>query len=112
MNSDLVFLCGCIPARLFLVVLMSQISQRFLRYSGFVALLPAIGFISLFMFDLRKVAIETNGKPVWWNSMRPIHGLLYLGFALYAIKCHKFAYIFLMLDLVFAIILFVFYKKR
>ena len=49
---------------------------------GTITLIPAIGFISIYLLDLRKKGIESNGK-IWWNDMRPIHGSLYLLFSIF-----------------------------
>jgi hypothetical protein len=37
----------------------------------------ALGFLTIYAFGWRKHGIETGGKPIYWNNMRPVHGLLY-----------------------------------
>ena len=48
------------------------------------------------LFDLRKNGIEAGGK-IWWNSYRPIHGMLFILYSIYAFKGEN-AYIVLLLD--------------
>ena len=96
-NKHFKFLIGCIGLRIILVLLAKNATPKQLKYMGILALLPALGFISLYMFDLRKTGFEAGGK-IWWNSVRPIHGILYLLFAIYAIKEIKSAWIILAVD--------------
>ena len=73
---------------------------------GYIALLPAIGIISIYMTDSRKTGLEVGGKQIWWNRFRPIHGVLYLLFAIYAIKQEPTALV-LLLDVIIGIILYI-----
>jgi len=79
------FLVGCIGTRLWFVYLAKTVSPEHLRTMGWVALIPAAGFIYLYMTDSRQTGQEAGGR-IWWNSLRPVHGCLYLLFALLAIK--------------------------
>ena len=97
----LLFLLACIPARIGLLLLAKFISSKYLPYLGYAALLPALGFIIIYLFDLRKSGLETGGKTIWWNDLRAIHGLLYLCFALYAIKGNTHAWYALLVDVIF-----------
>ena len=108
MNSKIYFLLGCIPLRILFVLVAKYIKIDDLKYLGYLALLPAIGFISIYLFDLRKKGLETGGKRIWWNDIRVIHGLLYLGFAMYAIKNNKYAWIFLLIDVIFGLLAFIY----
>ena len=80
----LVFFLGCIPVRSALVYMSRNIDKEHLRWMGYLALLPAIGFMYYFFrwSDTKGLALF---KEIWWNNMRPIHGLLYFAFAYYAI---------------------------
>ena len=98
MNSIILFLFLCLPIRLCLAIIAKYISIKYLKYLGYLLLIPAFGFFIIYLLDLRKTGLETNGKTIWWNNIRVIHGLLYLGFSLYAIKKNKYAWIFLLLD--------------
>ena len=79
------FLVGCIGIRLWFVYLAKTVSPEYLQIMGWLALLPAMGFIYLYTTDSRQTGAEAGGR-IWWNSLRPVHGCLYLSFALLAIK--------------------------
>jgi hypothetical protein len=82
MDPLVVFLLGCIPTRLAIVVATMKASPKLLKAFSFIAGCVALGFWIIFMFGLRKSGLETNGKPIWWNALRPIHGSLW-GLAVY-----------------------------
>jgi ABC-type iron transport system FetAB permease component len=73
---------------------------------GYIALIPALGFLIIYMFNLRKTGLETGNKEIWWNDIRVIHGLLYLCFALYAIKQKRYAWVALLLDVILGMVAF------
>ena len=100
------FLLACIPARIGIVLLAKFIPIQYLQYLGYAALIPALGFLIIYAFNLRKSGLETGGKQIWWNDMRVIHGLLYLCFALYAIKKKNYAWIPLLIDVILGIIVY------
>ena len=54
-------------------------------------------FISIYLFDLRNSGFEAGGK-IWWNSYRPIHGVLYLLYSIYAFKGDTNAWYVLLTD--------------
>tara|TARA_Y100000389_G_scaffold202486_1_gene247905 strand:+ start:1695 stop:2042 length:348 start_codon:yes stop_codon:yes gene_type:complete len=85
MNRQLTFLIGCLGARLLLALIAKNSSREFLNKLGYITLLISIGFMSIYMFDLRPSGFEAGGK-IWWNDLRPLHGVLYLLFSMYAIK--------------------------
>jgi hypothetical protein len=94
----LLFLGGCIPARLALVGLAKYLPNKYLPYLGYITLLMALGFLYLYFTGARKVGQETFGQPIWWSKFRIIHGLLYLVFSYYAINRYANAYLFLLYD--------------
>ena len=102
----LLFLGGCIPARLFLVALAKYMPNNYLRYLGFITLLMALGFLYLYFTGARKVGVETFGQPIWWNKFRIIHGLLYFIFSYYAINGYASAYLILLYDTLIGLVLF------
>lgn len=85
-NRILTFLVGCIGTRLGLVWLAHTLSDQWLYYMGALALIPATGFLLIYMFGLRKTGVEVNGDLIWWNELRPVHALLYTLFAFYAMN--------------------------
>jgi len=98
------FLFGCIGVRSLFVVIAKYININYLPYLGYLALLPAIGFIYIYLTDSRKSGPETFGDKIWWNNLRPIHAILYLLFAYNAIIGNKQAWIFLLADVLFGLI--------
>jgi hypothetical protein len=102
----LLFLIGCIGTRSLFVYLAKNANTTYLKYIGYLALLPAIGFFYLFLTGTRKTGPEVFGDKIWWNNLRPIHGLLYLLFAYNAITGNKFAWIYLFLDLIIGLVSF------
>jgi len=106
----LLFLFGCIPTRLlfaYLAHLFSINSPEHLKLMGYIALLPAIGFLYLYFSGTRKTGPEVFGDKIWWNSLRPIHAGFYLLFAYFAIvKQSKHAWMFLLGDAIFGLVSF------
>lgn len=93
----LLFLLGCIPVRL-LVCYMSATRVELLPALGALALLPALGFAILYAFDLRKTGPEVFGGAIWWNSLRPLHALLWGTFAVLALRHSPHAWKVLLAD--------------
>ena len=94
----ILFLFGCIVTRSLLVYLAKTTNKSFLMFLGYLALLHAIGFLYLFFSGSRKTGTEVFGDKIWWNNLRPIHGLLYLLFAYNAIIGNINAWIYLLVD--------------
>jgi hypothetical protein len=102
----LLFLIGCIGTRSLFVYLAKIANKTYLRYMGYLSLLPAIGFIYLFLSGSRKTGKEVFGDKIWWNNLRPIHGILYLLFAYNAINGNKLAWVYLLIDVIIGLISF------
>ena len=94
----ILFLFGCIGTRSLLVYLAKIANKTFLMYLGYLAILPAIGFLYLYFSGTRKTGSEVFGDKIWWNNLRPIHGLLYFLFAYNAIIGNINAWIYLLVD--------------
>jgi hypothetical protein len=102
----LLFLIGCIGTRFLFVYVAKNVDTQYLQYLGYLALLPAIGFFYIYFTGSRQTGAEVFGSKIWWNDLRPIHGLLYLLFAFNAIMGNKFAWVYLLVDVVFGLISF------
>jgi hypothetical protein len=102
----LLFLGGCIPARLLLAATAKYLPVYYLPYMGLVTLGIAIGFLYLYFTGKRRVGLETQGAPIWWLRFRIVHGLLYLLFSLMAFMRMKKAYIVLLIDTFIGFVLF------
>ena len=103
----LMFLIGCIGTRSLFVVIAKYVNTTYLRYLGYLALLPAIGFIYIYLTGSRKTGAEVFGEKIWWNDLRPVHSILYFLFAYNAITGNKQAWIYLLADVVIGLISFV-----
>ena len=97
-KRQIMFFCGCIPVRLGLALMACLLPIKYLPIMGYIALLPAIGFLGQYALGLRTKGKGFAGGDIWWTQMRPIHGVLYLLFALYAIRGKSFAWIILLVD--------------
>lgn len=100
----LLFLIGCMGTRFFLVYIAKNISIQMLRYMGFLTLIPAFGFIYIYLSGSRKTGPEVFGDEIWWNNLRPIHGILYLLFSYNAIIGNQNAWMYLLIDVVFGLV--------
>lgn len=105
----LMFLIGCIGVRSLFVVIAKYINTNYLKYLGFLALLPAIGFVYIYLTGARKTGPETFGDKIWWNNLRPIHAILYFLFAYNAIIGNKQAWVYLLADVLFGLVSFLIY---
>ena len=109
MNSKLLFLLGCIPARLGI----TWIASRFHTYPllGVPFLLIGLGFALIYIFGLRKRGAEVGGGLIWWNDLRPIHSFFYIltGLLLYLQWMPSKAYIPVLIDTLFGLAAFTFH---
>lgn len=106
MKRLLLFLIGCIGTRAAFAYYAKVTDLETLRYLGYLALLPAIGFFYIYFGGLRKTGLEVGGQTIWWNNLRPLHGLLYTTFAYNAIEKNPSSWIYLFIDVVIGLISF------
>ena len=102
----LMFLIGCIGIRSLFVIIAKYINTKYLKYLGYLALLPAIGFIYIYLTGSRKTGAEVFGEKIWWNNLRPVHSILYFLFAYNAIIGNKQSWIYLLIDVLIGLISF------
>lgn len=102
----LMFLIGCIGTRSLFVVIAKYINTTYLKYLGYLALLPAIGFMYIYLSGSRKTGAEVFGEKIWWNDVRPVHSILYFLFAYNAILGNKESWIYLLVDVLIGLISF------
>ena len=105
----ILFLFGCIGTRALFVYLSTIVNKTILRYMGYIALIPAIGFLYIYFTGSRKTGSETFGDKIWWNDLRPIHSFLYFLFAYNAIIGNMNAWMYLFLDVMFGLFSFLFF---
>ena len=107
MERLLLLLFGCIGTSSSFVYIAKNSSVQTLKYLGYLALLPAIGFTYIFLTGARKTGPEVFGGRIWWNNLRPIHALLYTLFAYNAITGNTNAWMFLLADVLFGLTSFI-----
>ena len=105
----LMFLIGCIGVRSLFVIIAKYINMKYLKYLGYLALLPAIGFMYIYVTGSRKTGAEVFGEKIWWNNLRPIHSIFYFLFAYNAIIGNNQAWIYLLVDVLIGLISFLLY---
>ena len=105
-QSLLLFLIGCIGVRSLFVIIAKYTNTKYLKYLGYLALLPATGFIYIYLTGSRKTGVGVFGEKIWWNHLRPIHSILYFLFAYNAIIGNKQAWIYLLVDVLIGLISF------
>ena len=103
------FLFACIPARLLIAWIAKKVPNNYLPYLGLLALLPATGFLYIYLSGMRKTGGETFGQKIWWNNLRPIHAFMFYLFAYLAITKNKKAYLVLFTDAMFGLVSFLIY---
>lgn len=105
----LLFLIGCIGTRLLLAYIAKNINIDLLKYMGYLLLIIAIGFFYIYFTHSRQTGLEVFGSKIWWNNLRPIHGVLYLLFAYHAIHGNRNAWIYLFIDVIIGLTAFLIY---
>lgn len=105
----LLFLGLCIPLRLAIAYISSIVSGNILFWMGIVALIPALGWIFIYFFKLRKTGGEVFGNKIWWNDLRPIHAINYLIFSYLAIHNSEYSSNPLYFDVLLGVISFFIY---
>jgi hypothetical protein len=103
------FLVGCIGTRLLFVYIAKTINVNYLPYMGYVALIIAFSFLFIYITGSRQTGPEVFGEKIWWNSLRPVHALLYGLFAYNAINKVPTAWIYLLVDVSIGLISFLVY---
>lgn len=108
----ILFLGGCIVTRSIFVWIAKTISNKYLPYLGYLALLPAFGFFYIWWTGARQTGAEVMGSRIWWNNLRPIHGLLYLLFAYSAINRFADSWRYLLADVVIGLVSFLIFHYQ
>ncbi len=102
----LLFLVGCIGTRLMFVVVAKKINRKYLPYLGYLALVPAVGFMYIYLTKSRTTGPEVFGEKIWWNDLRPVHSLLYFLFAYNAIQINDNSWMYLLADVLIGLFAF------
>lgn len=113
LKASLLFLLVCIPMRLLLAYGIGH-SKVNKWIAAALLLVPAVGFLTIYFKGLRQTPGETfgcNQGAVWWNDLRPVHGLLYATATVLVLKESRVAHYPLYLDVLIGITAFVLFKK-
>jgi uncharacterized membrane protein (GlpM family) len=110
-DTLILFLFACIGARLLIAFIAKQVNRKWLRIMGFLALIPAYGFMSLFISGTRN-HLGAFGEKIWWNPLRPVHAILYTLFAYFAITGNRKAWIYLFVDACIGLVSFLWVHSR
>jgi hypothetical protein len=108
----LLFLIGCIGTRSLFVLIAKNTSVKYLPLLGYLALLPAIGFLYIYFTGSRKTGVEVFGEKIWWNDLRPLHSFIYFLFAYNAIIGNNNAWIYLLVDVIIGLISFLIFHFK
>jgi len=108
----LLFLIGCIGTRTLFVFIAKNIRSDYLPYLGYLAMLPAIGMLYIYITKSRPTGPEVFGDKIWWDSLRPVHSLLYGLFAYHAINQNANSYKYLLADVSIGLIAFLMHHKN
>ena len=108
----LLFIFGCLTSRILITILAKNIDIKYLPILGYIALIPAFGFIYIYLTGSRNTGGEVFGNKIWWNSLRPIHAILYLLFSYNAIYKNKKSWIYLVIDILIGLLSFIFYHYK
>lgn len=106
------FIIGCLFSRALIALIAKVASNGTLRVMGLLGLIPAISFMVIYTFGLRKSGTETGGELIWWNELRPVHSLLYFTFAYLAITSNRNAWVPLFLDVCIGLIAWVIHRIK
>jgi hypothetical protein len=97
----LLFLFGCILTRLIFVWIAKTVPMTYLPYLGILSLGPVIGWIWIIFIGGRETGAEVFGEKIWWKDIRWVHLLLYATFATLALMKKSYAWVLLLVDVIF-----------
>ena len=92
------FLFGCIGARTLFTITSAYANTFLLKALGVIALLFVLGWLYIMFIGERNTGPEVFGSKIWWQNLRPVHALLWAGFAYQALHGIPSAYRFIAVD--------------
>jgi len=72
------FIIGCMSMRLLISYLAFKLPGIWRDILAVILGIMGIGFLTIYFGGYRKTGLETGGNKIWWNNLRPLHGILYL----------------------------------
>lgn len=96
----LLFFVICVGVRLWIAFGVKTVPSTLHKHVAFGLGMIALGFATIYTFDLRKSGSETFGEPnIWWDNLRPVHAAMYGIAAMYTMRGHtELAFQVLVLD--------------
>lgn len=104
MLRKVLFLLGCIGTRSLMTYLSSNIN--ILPYIGVLYLIFSISISYIFIFGSEKADSQLQWlgeKKIWWNNLRPVHGLIWFLFSILAFTKYKYSWVVLAIDTLFGL---------
>jgi len=115
----ILFLFGCMLVRGFLILLAKYSVNKYhtiFSTLGIFSIIIGIGFLTIYITNIRKTGPEVFGEKIWWNNIRPLHGILYLLFGLISLfgsqSLKEKAWIILLIDFILGLFSFLFYHYK
>tara|TARA_B100001059_G_C17617524_1_gene467776 strand:+ start:401 stop:748 length:348 start_codon:yes stop_codon:yes gene_type:complete len=106
----LLFIFGCIFARLLLIIITKNIALKNLPYLSPLFLTMGLGFLHYFIS--KKDKGFTFDQKAWWHFLRPLHSILYIITAYFAYTKNKNTYLVLTADLFIGIVFFILHHTQ
>lgn len=104
------FLFLCIGTRLYLSYLINIVGKEIYKILTTIILIIGCGFLIIYFGGYRKRGLETGGKKIWWNNLRPVHGILYILAAIMMIYGMRYkASIVILVDTIIGLLSFLWY---
>ena len=103
----LLFWIGCMGSRS-LATWLAYSQPHLLHTMGLGAAAISVGFLTIYFGHLRSTGAEVFGERIWWDSLRPVHALLYGMFAYLALHDDPRAWMLLAADVVLGALAWIF----
>ena len=105
MENIYLFLFVCLAIRIGFVLIAKFYNSFWFGVFGFVI---AFTFLYNFLMENKKDIVH---KKIWWNNIRLVHSLNYFTFAILTMTKSQYAYVPLMVDVIFATFVMLFKYK-
>lgn len=76
------------------------LNGKLLKLLAIIGSIISFGFMFIYITGIRNTGVETMGRPIWWNHLRPVHSFFFASFAIMAFIGNKNAHIPLALDVI------------
>ena len=101
----------CIIIRLLLAYSAYILYNKSIRYA-LIALFFIISIGELYQYIMKTRTIGAFNNRVWWDSLRPVHTLLFLCTSVSLFYKYKYSYFFLLLDTFISVVGYILIKPK